>query len=230
MINVKMSRFHRERWLWELAFALNVALVARIEISLKPGLFKLQVRINDLLHLHYHDGAAGYFHNRVAGYLDAYRDALVWGLFIFLVLRLISPISLAERFLRWAAGLVCLALLPASWLYVGAGPTLPDPPHFWLYLELVMVCVCACLYVMNKWPAPIWASAALLGLHFIFWGWLFLGGPYFWLDMFRTVVPLVGFASSLVWGCYLLELRPHNSPPRISPSNLGKERAPGKPL
>lgn len=55
----------------------------------------------------------------------------------------------------------------------------------------------------------------LVLIHFGLWGWLFLGGPYFW-HTFLCVFPLVGLVSSLLWVSYV------SRPGRVAHASVGE--------
>jgi hypothetical protein len=192
------------RYSCEALFALNIAVVAKLQGNQMPnavfsfheiGQFVLQVRINTLLHLHPH--------NRVGGEAAFFIYAVMWALIIFVALRFLSHSVAATQFLRWAAGIISLLALPISWLFVGTAPTLPDPTHPLLVLELILATAFAVLYQVSKWPFPTWSTVFILALHFALWGWLLAGGIYFWLDPLRPSVAVSGFAATLAWGRYI---------------------------
>jgi hypothetical protein len=189
------------RYLCEALFSWNLALIAKLRADRIPfflldfGQFEVQFWINRHLHLHPHSDIGG-----DSAFLIY---ALIWALFIFLVLRLFSGTRITSGFLRWAAGVFSLLALPVSWLYQGTAPTVPDPPHVLLVLELLLATGSAILFLLSRRPFPMWSMIVILVPHFVLWGWLFLGGPYFWLAPFETIVPLAGFFSSLAWGLYV---------------------------
>jgi hypothetical protein len=131
-------------------------------------------------------------------------------------LRLFSNTFWARELLRSVAGMFSLLALPIHWFYVAhlyyQVTDLPNPPHAWLFLELAVVLVCAVFYLFARWPIPAWGSVALIALHHGLWGWLFLGGPYFWLAPFQTLVPLVSLCSSLAWSLYVQQFTESSQP------------------
>jgi hypothetical protein len=200
MINSnKRSQF--ARYLVEVLFSWNLALIVQWQTDRIPfsildfGQFQVQFWINSHLHLHPH--------SYVGGDSAFLLYALAWALFIFLVLRLFSATSVGNGFIRWAAGVICLLALPVSWLYEGTAPTLPDPPHFLLALELLLAIGSAILFLISRWPFRTWSTISILTVHFVLWGWLYLGGPYFWMSWLSTSVPVAGLAASLAWGFYV---------------------------
>jgi hypothetical protein len=190
------------RYLHEFLFSLNAALVFRLT-SARTSFSNLESRlkwqINDVLHL----GA----HSNVGGYTAFFALALGLALGIFVVLRLCSRTLLARELLRSVAGIVSLLALPVSWLYAThlfpVPRTLPNPRDPWIFLELVATMACAVFYLFARWPLPGWTGVLLLALHFGFWTWLSLGGPYFWRAAADLIFPTVGFFSCLAWGSYV---------------------------
>lgn len=186
----------------EFLFSLNLGLVARLVMAYANYYHTeatLKLWFNRKLGLHPHSDVGGN-----AAFLLL---ALEITLSILLLLRVFSRTSAIRAFLQYVAGIVSALALPFSWLY-GAHlyeplPGAPNPPHALLLLELAAVTVCAVLYLLSMWPLPGWGGVLLLLLHYGFWGWLFLGGPYFWLDPFKLLFPLTGLCSSLVWGQYV---------------------------
>ena len=194
--------------LHEFLFSVNIGLIARLAMAYANYYqteAALKLWFNRHLHLHPHSDVGGN-----AAFLLL---ALGITLGVFVVLRVFSRTFLSRAFLLYTAGIVSAVALPFSWLY-GAYlheplPGLPDPPHALLMLELVAVTICAILYLLAKWPLPKWGSVLLLILHYGFWGWLLLGGPYFWLGSFKLIFPLAGLCSSVTWGFYVSrQLRP----------------------
>src|SRR5437867_799021 len=103
----------------EFLFALNIALIAKLQGSQKPnrlffflesGQMSLQQRINALFSLH--------SHSSLGGNTAFIIYALAWGLCLFLFLRIFSKTHVLQRFLTDLAGIFALLALPASWLYV----------------------------------------------------------------------------------------------------------------
>ncbi len=202
---MEKSRMPRKDYLriaHEFLFSLNLGLVVRLAMAYANYYHTegtLKFWLNRQLHLDPHSDVGGN-----AAFLLL---ALEITLSIFLLLRIFSQISLIRMFLLYAAGIVSAVALPFSWLY-GAHlyeppPGLPNPPHGLLFLELVAVTVCAILYLLAKWPLPGWGGILLLILHYGFWGWLFLGGPYFWLGPFKLLFPLAGLCSAVAWALYV---------------------------
>ncbi|HUJ32203.1 MAG TPA: hypothetical protein VLY23_13045 [Candidatus Acidoferrum sp.] len=186
----------------EFLLSLNLGLAVMLEQHETSHSFlaeRLQFLINGKLHLHPH--------SKVGGYGAFFVLAVGVALCIFLVFRFFSRRSLAKQVVRTLAGPVALVAFPATWLCaaysVGILPALPNPPRFWLFFELSVAVVCALLYLYEKWNVPAWAGILLLTIHYGVWGWLFLGGVFFWMDPAKTIFPLVGFCSFLAWAVYV---------------------------
>jgi hypothetical protein len=199
-------RLNRYRFVPEFLLSLNLALIvewADAQASLS-GATALSITswINRSLHLHPH--------SNIGGYTSFYIIALAGGLAIFGVLRLLSLVPLIEKVILSVAGLVSLLALPCAWLsfrycfpgFFRGQAALPDPPHLWLFIELLASAAGALLFLRGKRPGWI-AGGGLLTAHFALWGWLFLGGPYFWLAPGRLIIPVVGFFSCIAWTSYL---------------------------
>ena len=194
------------RYVHEFLFSLNAGLVTRwlmAQANYAESELTIKGWINRRLHLHPHSDIGG----NVAFLVLALGVALG----TFLLLRVLSRTAWLNHFLRSVTGIVSLVALPASWLYRAhvyrPVPGLPNPPHILLFLELAAATSCIVLYLYAKWPLPGWGSVALLILHFSLWGWLFLGGPYFWFDPLHSVFPLAGSCSVLAWALYVSQGR-----------------------
>jgi hypothetical protein len=192
----------RLRLTYMFLFAMNIALVIRLEqaqISLSSLESNTKFRINAMLDLDPH--------SKVGGNTAFLALAVGIGLATWLLLWAVSWNTVVRQLLRSIAGVGSLVALPVAWLYIahrhGVPAGLPNPPSAVLYLELAAATVCSILYLLSIWRLPVWSSIALLGVHFVLWGWLLLGGPYFWLMPVELLFPLVGFSSSLAWGIYV---------------------------
>jgi hypothetical protein len=192
------------RYAHEALFALNLALVLKLEGNQVPNRFfsvldfgeaSLQSRINRYFQLHPHSA--------VGGNIAFIVPALVLALLLFALIRIAVASSLIRKVFVSAAGIVSLIALPVVWLSVvrliGVAPPLPNPPHLLLYFELFTATACAFLYLYAYWPIPGWVSIAMLAVHFGFWDWIISRGPYFWLNPFSLIFPLTGFFATLLW-------------------------------
>lgn len=215
------------RYAYELLFSLNVALVGRLaEIEYPLWGFRywgiLEYRLEFAIERHiynYSHPNSRFVPKDVEGHSAFLFLTLGAALCIFLLLRLFSHTRLAKELLRSVAGIVSLLALPAYWLYVRHlypnRPDLPNPPRAWLFLELAVAIAAALSYMRGKWRLPDWTGAALVILHHVFWGWLFLGGLYFWHAPFESLFPAVSLCASLAWALYV-------KPPVVESDRLGQ--------
>jgi hypothetical protein len=203
------AQAHALRYVHEFFFSLNIALAVIWEESLGPFFLelRLQYRINNYLHLHPH--------SNVGADLATFGLAFALALCIFLFLRLFSWTPLAGPILRSIGGIASLVALPACWLYINYVswhlrgialiPGTHGPALSWPLLELGAALACLLLYFSGKWPVPKWGSAALMVMHWSFWGWhFFRRGMFFYPGL---VFPLTGLCSSLAWGLYVSRQR-----------------------
>ena len=181
-------------------FCLNIALLVRL-ISVNHSLSSfepnLKFRVNSALDLNSNSYVGGYIAFFVlAAVLAVVLCALLWIL-----------MSFVSSVFRLYYGFLSLIALPLIWLVTSSIhrilPGLANPPHIWLFLELVAVVACSVLFFVRQWPFPAWASVALVAVHFVLWGWLLTGGIYFWLAPAKLIFPLASFASCIAWGIYL---------------------------
>jgi len=193
-------------YLRDFLISLNVALIAKWQDGNRPvnpltgllGFHELEIKSAGNAFFKVHP------HSNVGGYIAFLAVVLPWALFIFVVLRLASFSRLMKSVLRPVGGFISLAAIPVAWLFLPpiSRLGLPIPPHGLLTLELLVVLVIASLFVWRNWIVPSWLTAGLLVLHFVLWGWLLMGGPYFWLDPFYLIFPAAGLTSCLVWGLF----------------------------
>lgn len=189
----------------EFLFSLNIALLVRLvnaRTSFSNLESRLQWRINRTFGLN--------LHSYVGAYAAFFVLAIVLAVCIFAFLRLCSASLLGAKVLRSVAGIISVAALPICWLYLTrlySPPVLPNPPHVMLLMELGGAIVCTALYLLVKWPLPVWSSVLLLILHFGFWGWLFVGGPYFWRAPEQLVFPVVSLCACIAWATYMAQQR-----------------------
>ena len=179
----------------EMLLSLHIALIARWEraqTSYSSSEAALKFRINGAL------GISG--HSDIGGYVAFFALAVLYALAIFLLFRLLSRVAFLKEALRLVAAPVALGVLPTCFLYVeyifpvfrpASSPSLP-----WLVLELAGAIGCCILYVWRRWQIASWLSFLLLTIHFVFWTWLFLGGPYIWRAPFELFFPISGYVCS----------------------------------
>jgi hypothetical protein len=197
----------RAQYIQEFLFSLNVAFLAVAARSMAaawlPWVGKIQLSLNHHWRLPPESSVGGDF--------ALSSIAFVLALCIFVIVRLLSIVSVAGVLLLWITGIVSLVALPAWWLYFSrqfpVPANLPNLASTWLFLEIAASMLCTVLYLWRKWPLPGWGSTLLLILHFVFWGWLFLGGPFFWLAPFKLVFPAMGLAAMVAWGIYVSRRR-----------------------
>lgn len=217
-----MSLTDYSRHCTEFLFSLNITLTGKLAEEQCPSRFltfasykeaSIGHEINRFLHLHPH--------SRIGSETAFLLLSLVGALGFFTLFRLLSWSSIAQQFLRIFAGIASLTALPVVWIFISQSqPTpagLPNPSIFILLLELFAAIAFSVLYYLDKWPVPIWWGVVGLILHFGFWSWLLLGGPYFWRDGFKLVFPIVAFCSMLSWIFYVR----HGVPSSLSPRDPG---------
>lgn len=184
--------------LYDFLLALYIALVGRwvmVQMSWSHLEDRMAWRVNARLH-RLPDANIG-------GLIVFFAISVGLAFIILVTLRLLRASHRFTRVLAFTAGPICVALLPVAWLLVAhvspPPPGLPNPPHALLIVELsvvtlgVAICAHSSGFVRNS------LAALLLVAHFVFWGWVFLGGLYVWLDPVKTVFPLVALGSSLAW-------------------------------
>ena len=216
------TKSRSSRFLLEILFSLNIALVAKLLGNQRPNWFfsrleygeaSLGPRVNASLHLHPH--------SNIGANAAFIMYGMAWAACFFLLLEIFSGTPLAQRFRSSMAGVVSLLALPVYWLYVsrllGSDSTLPRPPWVLLFLELVAATVCAVMYLRTKWSLPAWGGVILLGLHFAVWDAVCFG-PYFWRAPFQSIFAVAGFCSVVAWGYYVSAQRQAYSVTTLTPS------------
>jgi hypothetical protein len=202
------------RYAHELLFSLNIALVARWAEVRHPvwGFYywdvleyRIEFAIEKIIYTFSHPNSR-FVPKDVEGHTAFLLLALGLALCIFLLLRLFAHTVLANESLRSVAGFVSLLALPTFWLYITnlnpQPPGLPNPPRALLFLELAVTIATALFYLRGKWFLSKWSVAALIIFHHALWGWLFLGGVYFWHAPFEALFPGVALCASLAWSLY----------------------------
>jgi hypothetical protein len=207
MVNRSKVRVGYDRYIAEFFFSLNLGLGIVVVKSVSSFWIesRLKNKINAFLSLHPHSNTGGY----IALFGLAFGIAFL----IFLVLRLSSFLSSTSGFLNSAGGIAALVAQPAAWLYfIQLGGYDPEPfaVNFLLLSEMGVAAACALLYLYSKWPLSAWPSVVLLGFHFEFWYWLFVGRSFIF-PAIKLVFPLVAFCSFLTWVHFVS--RPIANPP-----------------
>jgi hypothetical protein len=146
-------------------------------------------------------------HSQIGGWFSYLLVVTLIGLFIFTCIRLLARTDVGAAILFPITGIVSLVALPMGWLYVAVATPrdsgLPNIPLFIAILEILVVMAGWFLFIGEKQSLPKSVSLLLLLLHFVFWGWLSIGGLYFWLDPLRLIYPAAGIAACLAWGTHL---------------------------
>ena len=196
-----LPRSRSQRYLAEILFSFSSGLLLewlQQATSLSPWNLRVQLWIaRHLRFLPPHD---------VSSKVEFLDQAVAFSLCVFLVVRLLSIKAITARLSSKALAVISAVLFPACWLYVThLSPQLPglaNPPRSLLLLEIAAVLLCSFTFLSSRRQMPTWAGVAIFLLHFSFWTWLFLGGPYFWRDPFKLMFPLTGLLSSLAWMFY----------------------------
>jgi hypothetical protein len=127
------------------------------------------------------------------------------------ILAFLSRTRFVKELLRSVAGLASVLMLPVSWLYVTRlypeYSVLPSLARPWLYVELIVSATAIFVYVFAPRFLPDWSLVVLLLTHHLMWGWLFLGGPYFWRSPFLSLLPATGLCASIAWLVYISHQR-----------------------
>ena len=199
------------RFMPEFLFALNLALVAKLEGNQRPNRvfswldryeFPLQLKINQALHLfpHHWGGSIGAF----------MLLSLALALCVFILLKILAISSTTERFLNRAAGLISLLAWPVAWLIV----TFIDPAYAKVStlaavvaFECVLTGVAAILFGMGIWRISPIPGVVLVIAHFAFAYWIVFGGLFVWRNPITILFPLVGIASTVFWARYLRQTK-----------------------
>lgn len=194
----------------DLLFCLNLALIVRL-VNVQTSLSSLEPNVTFWINSALGLTPQAYLGSYTAFFLIAAGLAFI----MYAILRLL--ISYVSVVFRFSYGFVALIALPLIWLAHATIhevlPGLPNPPHGWLLVELSAALVCSILFFCGQWPLPSWAGFILIATHFVLWGWLFMGGLYFWLAPVKLLFPLVGFLSCITWSVYVLrrQREPHDA-------------------
>lgn len=209
-------RGRRLRIVYEFLLSLNLGLLARwamAQANYASSEIRIKEWVNARLGLHPHSNIGG----NTAFLLLALEVTLA----VFLVLRVLSRTALSNQFLLVAGGILSMLSLPVSWFYRAylyeLLPGVPNPPHFWLYIELTAVVAFVMLYLLSNSPLPAWTAIGMVVFHFALWACLFpIGAP--WLDPLPSIFPLAGLCSSLAWIFYSISTRSQLSPRTLRPN------------
>lgn len=204
----------RMRWLHEIFFSLNLAWIAvwRWRMGRSVPLYPLPVVRYLYGHTHFVEPQT---------VIEQVCWSVIVGMFIFVLVRLISRLWLVEALMRTVAGALALAGFPFFSLtdrFAHLMPLRTDAYAPFLLFETLVVLLCATLFYVGKWHLPAGLSIALLFLHFTLWAWITetwvspireirgygLASLGIWIStLFHFGFPLLGFLSSLAWARYL---------------------------
>lgn len=202
-----------------LTFALAI-MAAVFLYGPRPVLQSLQtmeISIHHFLHMRQTDFIVG----NIEFYLPGFVAALcIWGF-----LRLWSGTSLVRWILRSAAGIAALALAPTWWLclmysYVEAAAR-RYPLQTGQFYELILVLVCAFLYLGGRWLVPGWVGPLVVLAHGGFWIWQFRPYNYWAFFLKWEVSPFMGLCASLIWLLYVRHLGDSARPIQRVPTSEG---------
>ena len=205
------------RYTHEIFLSLNLGFMLKLAMSEEPRPSitwesTMWPKLNSYLHLHPHDS--------LGFWIGFFAVALVLTLIIFLVLETVLRFSGREDTILSAAGISSLFLFPTLCLYQNyyrnPVPTLPHPSGILLSVELAAILACSICY-LQKWLGGPRIIILVILIHFAFWGWLYLGGAYFWRAPAQSVFPAIGLCSALAWVSYLYKERNRANGAEISP-------------
>lgn len=163
-----------------------------------------------------------------SGYFAFLVLATALALCIWALLRVLRHARLTSEILRSVAEIVALAAAPVWWFCATYSASRRDgwnPFTAVQFYEVVLVLVCAILYLSGKWPIPEWGSILIVLVHYGFWFWQF--GPYpFFMGYGGPVAPAMGLCSTLAWVFYVrgIEREPTPRPwqPHRNPQRAGR--------
>jgi hypothetical protein len=147
----------------------------------------------------------------IGGYFAFFLPALALALCIWTLLRVFSRARLHRQILESFGGIVALAALPIYWLcatYSSNHRSGWNPFSAIQFYELLVVLICASLYLRSHWHIPMWGSLLVILLHYAFWFQQF--DTYY---IFRgnggsiTLLPIIGLMSALAWILYTSRAR-----------------------
>ena len=149
----------------------------------------------------------------------------------FLLLQLLSRFAVVNTALRTIAGAVAIVGFPLASVFVPFGfvsaPSRIEAYHRALFLEVVLVVICAVLYYRRKPMFSMPLIILMLFLHFGVWAWItssYVNVPAFINDLrsseyyhpwrrtlgslslamaFNFGFPILGFLASITWASYV---------------------------
>jgi hypothetical protein len=198
--NLKIARYVHE-FLFSLYVAFAIVSVVELERdAVLAPFFWLEYSINKSLNIPQTD--------YVRGYIAFASSATALALCIWLVLRLSAGAAITKGILRSFAGAVALAAPFAFWFYYHQKYGWPFGwAHGGAPFEVVLVLVCAQLYLGGRWRFPVWFIALPLAAHYAYWFWIAGGGSYVTSNFTGPAAPILGFCSAFAWSMYVAYLR-----------------------
>jgi hypothetical protein len=213
----KTQQYSSVRYVHEFCFSLNLAWMFEWYDRQKghPGFFPWAEFSPFLKRLYGHVGM-----NEPGTVIEQVVWSVLLALLLFFLIRVLASFLATDLFLEIIGGAVAVVGFPTFYLVFasssfsanGGGTHRP-----WPWLEIALALVFCALFYFRKFPIPAFIAVLLLGLHFVYWGWVagswsgvvvvrsyILWSPAFWiLTLFYAGFPLIGILSSLIWGKYL---------------------------
>ncbi len=195
------------RWLHELLFSLNAALLVVWVASLRTRIPVIFVGRRLLFWFYRYSHLSVPSFLRVAEPNSQYflMSVLAGAVVLFLGLRFQARFAVMNIILRTVAGVFAVLGLPLASLYLGEALIEPALAHEeLLFCEMTALAVGICVYKYKYRVLPFkdWLGIFILVLHFCLWGWATWNRMWFWI-----VYPVVGCGSSVVWVLYLKQSR-----------------------
>jgi hypothetical protein len=202
----QLSVSSRVGYIHEIMFSLNLAsaVIAGLFLygpaSIVSELFRMEISIQTLLHVHQTDLHLGYW-----AFL---LPATVLALCIWILLRLSSGIRFAQEIFRSFSGIAAVAAVPIYWLcatYSSDHRYGWNPFHVMGFYEVMLALIFVLLYLRSPLFIPWWGSVSIVILHYGLWFRYF--GTYY---VIRTgnggpinLIPIIGLISTLAWVLYI---------------------------
>jgi len=157
--------------------------------------FGWEMGLNQSLHRTYNDPV---------GYDCAfYVWALAITILVFLLLSVLSRLSLTRKMLRTIAGVIGVAApLTCLWFVGWYRPDELYSGWTWLRLEGCGAIGCAVLYACNRWPISVAGTIAVLTLHGALWVHAYAATFQIYGSCLLTP-PISAYFSTLIWGYYM---------------------------